>query len=259
MRCIGGKLRVVAERQSSIGLMHHPRLRIADANSLVRRSCRFQLVQLLQFLHRLIEPFLLFPPCSQARLLDPQVAFLVPWIAHFFHASPSALPVLLDSAFALNAPGTRRCPNLRPVLHYLFQRDQPFLTERRQHLREQFIQFVFLLHAEIRQRVVVHFVEACQPLESRIKLAPPRYFPRRANPLAVGVHPQTNQQLRIERRPPTFFRAALDALVEMTQIHTPDQRPDRPRWMLFTDQPLHINGPPAHLLAVHVADQRLLA
>ncbi|SRR6266436_2452580 len=52
---------------------------------------------------------------------------------------------------------------------------------------------------------------------------------------------------------------ALDALVEVTQIHTSDQRPDRPRWMAFTDQPLHINGPPAHLLAVHVADQRLVA
>src|SRR5260370_34397343 len=96
-------------------------------------------------------------------------------------------------------------------------------------------------------------------MESRIKLAPPRYFPLRANSLAVGVHPQTNQQLRINRWSPAFFRATLDTLVEMTQIHTPDKRPDRPRWMVFTDQPLHINGPPAHLLAVHVADQRLLA
>src|SRR5260370_604645 len=112
---------------------------------------------------------------------------------------------------------------------------------------------------EVRQLVVVHLVEAGAPLERGIVLAASRHFPRRANPLAVGVRPQTNQQLRIKRWSPAFFHAALDALVEVTQIHTPDQRPERPRWMVFTDQPLHINGPPAHLLSVHVADQRLLA
>src|SRR5260370_10630924 len=96
-------------------------------------------------------------------------------------------------------------------------------------------------------------------MESRIKLAPPRYFPLRANSLAVGVHPQTNQQLRIKRWSPAFFRAALDALVEVTQLHTPDQRPDRPRWMLFTDQLLHISAPPAHLLAFPPPGQLRLA
>src|SRR5712692_5869516 len=259
MRCIGGKLRVVAKRQSALGLLHDARFGIADADSLIRRSCRFQLAQLLQFLHRLVEPFLLFPLCSYARLLDPRVAFLFLRIAHLFHASLSALPVLLDRAFALNAPGARRCPNLRAVLHHLVQRDQPFFAERRQHLREQLVQLLLLLHTEIRQRVVVHFLQSGQPLEGRVVLAAPRHFARRTDPLAVGVHPQTDQQLRIERRPPAFFCAALDPLVEPAQIHTPDQRPDRPRRMILADQSLYVHRTPAHLLPVHPSDQRLVA
>src|SRR5207244_12882797 len=77
--------------------------------------------------------------------------------------------------------------------------------------------------------------------------------------LAVGVHPQADQQLRIERRPPTFLLAALNAVVEPAQVKTPDQRPDRPRRMVVADQSLDIYRTPAHLLTVHVADQRLLA
>ena len=76
---------------------------------------------------------------------------------------------------------------------------------------------------------------------------------------APGIHPQTDQQLRIERWPPTFFRAALDALVELAQIHTSNQCPDRPRRMVLANQTLHIHRAPAHLLSVYVADQRLLA
>jgi len=36
----------------------------------------------------------------------------------------------------------------------LFQRDQSFFAERRQHLREQPVQLFLLLHAKIRQRVI---------------------------------------------------------------------------------------------------------
>src|SRR5713101_3835681 len=126
-------------------------------------------------------------------------------------------------------------------------------------LREQFIQFLLLFHAKIRQRVIVHLVQPGQPLEGGIMFAAPRYFPRRPNPLSVGVYPQTDQQLRIEGWPAAFFRAALDAFVESTQVQTADQRPDRPRWMVFADQSFHVHRPPTHLLTVHVADQWLVA
>ena len=73
-------------------------------------------------------------------------------------------------------------------LHHLLQGDQTFFAERCQNLREQFVQLFLLLHAEIRQRVVVHFVQSREPLDRRIALAASRYFPRRCNPLAVGLH-----------------------------------------------------------------------
>src|ERR1019366_5768745 len=68
---------------------------------------------------------------------------------------------------------------------------------------------------------MVHLIQPRQPLERRIELAAPSHFPRRPYPFAVGVHPQADQQLRIKRRPPTFFHAALDALVEPAQIQSP--------------------------------------
>src|SRR6266436_2958392 len=64
--------------------------------------------------------------------------------------------------------------------------------------------------------------------------------------------------LRIERWPPTFLRAALDALIKLPQVHTPDQRPDRPRQMILVDESLHVHRAPAHLLSVDPSDQRLV-
>jgi hypothetical protein len=115
-----------------------------------------------------------------------------------------------------------------------------------------------LLHAEIRQRVVVHFVQSRQPLEGRIKLAASRHFACRPYPLGVGIHPQANQQLRIERRPSAFFRTALDGLIKGTQVQPPHQCPNGSRQMVLLDEPFHIHRSPAHLLSVHWTDQRLL-
>src|ERR1700692_1696207 len=145
------------------------------------------------------------------------------------------------------------------ILHHLLQRDQSFLAQRRQHLREQFIEFLLLLHTEIRQRVIVHFLPPRQPLERRIVRTPPGPFSRRTNPLAIGVHPQTDQQLRINRRPASFLRAALDGLIKGVQVSAPYQCPNSSRRMVFADQVFYIHGPPTHLLSVHVANQRLLA
>jgi hypothetical protein len=105
----------------------------------------------------------------------------------------------------------------------------------------------------------VNFLQPRQPLERRIVLASPRHFPSRSNPLAVGVHPQPDQQLWIERWPPAFFHAALDAIVKSLQVQSSDQRPNRPRPMVLSDQPFHIHRPPTHLLPLDLTDQRLLA
>src|ERR1700726_356226 len=156
-------------------------------------------------------------------------------------------------------PTARLRLDLGAILHHLLQRDQSFLAQRRQHLREQFIEFLLLLHAEIRQRVIVHFLPSRQPLERRIVLTAPGHFSCRTNPLAIGVHPQANEQLRIERRPPAFFHATLDGLIKWAQVEAPNQCPNGSRRMVFADQVFYIHGPPTHLLSVHVANQRLLA
>jgi hypothetical protein len=76
--------------------------------------------------------------------------------------------------------------------------------------------------------------------------------------MAIGVYPQTDQQLRIERWPPTFLRAALDGSIKSTQVQPSYQCPNGSRWMIFADELLYIHGSPTHLLSVHVADQGLI-
>jgi hypothetical protein len=65
--------------------------------------------------------------------------------------------------------------------------------------------------------------------------------------------------LRIERRTPAFFYAALDGLIKGTQVQAPYQCPNSSGRMVFADEVFHIHGSPAHLLSVHVANQRLFA
>src|SRR5713226_1085907 len=189
MRCIGGKLRVVAKRQSAVGLLHDARFGISDAHPFVRGPCRFQRAQLLQFFQRFFQPLLLFTSRSCTRLLFSWTCFFASRIAHFRHPPPRSLQMYLNFVLPMNTSRTRLCPDLRPVLHHLVQRDQPLFAERRQHLREQFVQLLLVPHAKIRQRVVVHFLQPRQPLERGIVLAASRHFPCRTDPLAVGVHP----------------------------------------------------------------------
>jgi hypothetical protein len=79
VRRVRGNLRVVAQSQSSIGLMHHPCLRIAAAHSYLALSLFSVLVilQPLQFLQCVFEPLLLLAPASLARLLASGVGLFV--------------------------------------------------------------------------------------------------------------------------------------------------------------------------------------
>jgi hypothetical protein len=90
--------------------------------------------------------------------------------------------MLANRFFLLVTLSARQRFDLRTVLQHLFQRDQPRLAERRQHLREQFFYLLLPLYAEICQRVIVHFLQPRQPLECRIVLATPRHFSRRSDP-----------------------------------------------------------------------------
>ena len=89
-----------------------------------------------------------------------------------------AFQVLANGSFLLKTSATGLRPDLRSVLRYLLQRDQPFFVQRGQHLGEQFIQLLLLFHAEIRQCVVVHFQQSREPLEGWIIFATARHFAR---------------------------------------------------------------------------------
>jgi hypothetical protein len=75
--------------------------------------------------------------------------------------------------------------------------------------------------------------------------------------------------LEIELKPlgksPTFAEGAKmghprgSCATRRTKVQAPDQCPDRPRGMFFSNQAFHIHSAPLHLLPVHVADQRLAA
>src|SRR5580692_2336810 len=194
-----------------------------------------------------------------ARLLASGVALFVPGITPLRHAAPCPLPMLANRLLLLRTPAAGRGLALRAVLHHLFQSDPSFLAQRPQHLGEPFLQLLLLFHTKIRPPVLVHFLQPGQPLESRIKLAASRHFPRRSNPLAVGVHPEADPHLRSERRTPAFFCTALDGLIKGTPVQAPYQCPHSSRRMVFADEVFHIHGSPAPLRSVPAANQRLFA
>jgi len=100
-------------------------------------------------------------------------------ISSIFFAS--MLPALRESAV--------RHHLLRlPAQHHALQIRQLCFFQRRQHLREQIIQRVFLAHAKAGQRVTVDHVQAAEPLEARLigsaapLRAPTRCLSRRRKP-----------------------------------------------------------------------------
>ena len=50
--------------------------------------------------------------------------------------------------------------------------------------------------------------------------------------------------VRYYRRPPAFFRAAIDGSIERTQVQAPNQCPNGSRRMVFADELLYIHGSP---------------
>src|SRR5271155_3994536 len=241
--------------------MHGPGVRIAGAHArfLLGFFSALACLPLLQLFQRTRQSLLLLASRAHPGLLYFRTALLVPRITHLRYAPSRFLPMLANRLLLEITSTARQGLNLRAVLHHLLQRDQPFLAQRCQHLRESFIEFLLLLHTEIRQRVVVHFLQSRQPLEGPIVLTAPGHFSCRTEPLAIGIHPHTDQQLRINRRPSTFFCTALDGLIKGDQVQATYQCPNGSGRMVFADEFLHIHGSPAHLLAVHVANQRLFA
>src|SRR5579863_1250006 len=71
-------------------------------------------------------------------------------VTHLLDALPPPLAVLPNRSFPLITSRARQRFDFRAVLHHLFQRNQSFLAERRQYLREQLVQFFLSVHVKIR-------------------------------------------------------------------------------------------------------------
>src|SRR5712692_201882 len=144
--------------------------------------------------------------------------------------------------------------HFRPIVHHPLEPDQSVRTQHPQHLREQLVQRRLMLHAEVRQGVMIHRLQTRQPLIGRMIFAAPLDLARRTHTLAVGVNPQTDQQLRIESRPPRFTFHRLDRRAEPAQVQPPHQLPNCSRRVVGFNQLLHIHRPQHHLPAIHPLD-----
>jgi len=104
--------------------------------------------------------------------------------------------------------------NLGAVQRNPFQSDQTFGAQHAQHLREKIVESGLVVRAETRQRAMTDRLQPAQPLAARFVFALPRQFACRTDPAAVGVQPQTDQQLRVRVLPPraTFHRCDLGVI-----------------------------------------------
>jgi hypothetical protein len=102
-----------------------------------------------------------------------------------------------------------------------------------------------------RKRAITDRRQRAQPLKGRLVFAPPRHLARRTDAAAVGIQPETDQDLRvgvIAPRPP-LHRG--DGGIIPAQIQPPHQLPNRARGVIFLNQPLHLDGAQHHLAAIH--------
>ncbi len=257
MRGIGGNC---ASKLSanSVRLLHHPRLRIAGAHphltlglSPALRACNF---------------------CNSSSALSSRCCC---WrraragavLASIFGPLPSLRdlpsppPASRRSRCSRTSPpGENSCGSPTPKssrrLASLAPGISPSSAQRRQHLREQFIQLLSVLPHETEGcdsslRLTLSATGTLRSYHSAGRLLVPSQSP------ATGVHPQTDEQLRIERWPPAFSASTLDGSIKRTQVQAPHQCPNGSRRMAFAES-LYIHGSPTHLLSIHVADQGLL-
>ncbi len=141
--------------------------------------------------------------------------------------------------------------DLRAVQRHPLQGDQTLGAQHPQYLREQIVQRRLLTGTKPRQRAVTDRLQPAQPLQRRFIFAPPRHLARRADPAAVGIQPQTDQNLRIGMLSPRPALHRGDRGIIPAQIQPPHQLPNRPRRVIFLNQSLHIDRPHHHLPPIH--------
>jgi hypothetical protein len=82
-------------------------------------------------------------------------------------------------------------------------------------------------------------LQPAHPLAARLILALPRQFTRRTDPAAVGVQPQTDQQLRVGMLASGAAFHCGDLRMIQAQIQSPNQFPNGAHTVLVIYQLLH--------------------
>ncbi len=197
-------LRVIAGRDRVVAVLHQPRLWLLHTHPSfgLRFAGLLAGLQFVEFLQCRCQPFRTFPRRALLRRGPPALAtLLLVRVGHLFHRLSRLLQAFADRLFPPKRVHSRLRSDLRPVVHHLFQTDDPRAFQQCQQLREQLVQRFLMLDPKISQRMMVYRRQSTQPLQPRFPLHQPLDFSCRTDSFAVGVYPQTDQQMRIPRRP----------------------------------------------------------
>ena len=155
--------------------------------------------------------------------------------------------MLLQGLLPVHRRFTGHCFNLGPIHHHSPQLDQPLLLQHRQQLCKQPVQGFLILHSKTRQGVIVDAPHSRQPLIHGMIIAAPRHLAGRTDPLAVGIHPHTNQQAGIQCVLPGRPFNGFDMAIETAQIQPPQQFPNGTGGMVLFQQVFGGNRAPFRL------------
>ena len=109
---------------------------------------------------------------------------------------------------------------------------------------------------EVAQTVIVHAHAAAKPLIRNVTLAQLRKAARRTHPLQSREKPQRQQNRRVRSRTTRPIRARTHLCVETAQVQTFHETPNHTSPMVRRKQPVQIDHPPFHPIAVRTQTPR---
>ena len=255
MGSVGEQLHVVARHRAALAIPHHVGFRIGSRGARHKTVAILFLLALhsLHFAHRRFQTTLALPcrPPPRRHLPPGPLLLCGRFLLHQPNLLARPLQVSLQLLLAAEGVAAGMGFDLRPVQRHPLQGDQTFRTQHSQHLHEQIVQRRLWTGTKPGKRAVADPRQRAQPLKGRLVFAPPRHLAPRTDAAAIGIQPETDQDLRvgmIAPRPP-LHRG--DGGIIAAQIQPPHQLPNRARGVICLNQPLHLDGPHHHLAAIH--------
>jgi hypothetical protein len=124
---------------------------------------------------------------------------------------------------------------------------QILLHQQREHLRDERVDDLALLAAEIAERVVVDVHAAADPAVGVVQRRQSLDLSSAPFSFAGGVDPKREQDLRIDGWCSGDAVSRLDLRVERRQVESLDHRPDRPRRVILGQLRVQVDAAPGDL------------